>query len=86
MQGISTILNIAKRAHRLTKEIASLKGRILAIDSSQIMANDLQDQRNHLLEESSDWVNITYLDDSNGIITIQTSKGRLLVSGVHIGT
>ena len=69
--------------NRLTKEIASLNGRILAAESSQTTANDLRDQRNQLLGELSGWVDITYLEDRNGMVSVQTSKGMLLVSGVQ---
>ena len=69
--------------NRLTKEIASLNEKILAAESSQTTANDLRDQRNRLLEELSGWVDISYLEDSNGMVMVQTSKGMLLVNGAQ---
>ena len=67
--------------NRITRGIANLNERILAAESSQTAANDLRDQRNRLLEELSGWVDITYLEDSNGTVMVQTSKGILLVNG-----
>ena len=69
--------------NRLTKEIASLNEKILAAESSQTTANDLRDQRNRLLEELSGWADISYLEDSNGMVMVQTSKGMLLVNGAQ---
>ena len=67
--------------NRITGEIASLNEKILAAESSQTTANDLRDQRNRLLEQLSGWVDITYLETNNGMVTVQTSKGILLVNG-----
>ncbi len=67
--------------NRITRGIADLNERILAAESSQTAANDLRDQRNRLLEELSGWVDITYLEQGNGTVMVQTSKGILLVNG-----
>jgi len=67
--------------NQITKEIANLNERILAAESSPTTANDLRDQRNRLLEELSGWVDISYLEDSNGMVMVQTSEGMLLVNG-----
>ncbi|NWF53158.1 MAG: flagellar hook-associated protein FlgK [Syntrophaceae bacterium] len=67
--------------NRITRGIADLNERILAAESSQAAANDLRDQRNRLLGELSGWIDLTYLEDRNGMIHVQTSAGILLVDG-----
>lgn len=67
--------------NQLTRQIAEMNDKIVAAEAIQTSANDLRDGRNNLLQELSGWLGITYVEQSNGSVTVLSQEGILLVNG-----
>ncbi len=80
-----SISNIADRINVISSEIARLNENIVQIEAGQQYekAGDLRDQRDLLLKELSEYINISYFEDKSGAITIQAGT-RNLVYGVNV--
>jgi len=68
-----------EKINQLNSEIATLNGQIISMEISG-SANDLRDQRDMLIRELSDYVNINVFEGSNGNITVTTDRGHTLVT------
>ncbi|MDY6905416.1 MAG: flagellar hook-associated protein FlgK [Thermodesulfobacteriota bacterium] len=71
--------------NQIAEEIAELNGSIVGIEVSQ-NANDLRDQRNALIKELSESVNVQTFEEPNGSITVNTANGKPLVNGADAYT
>lgn len=80
-----SISNIADRINVISSEIAILNENIVQIEAGQQhgKAGDLRDQRDLLLKELSEFINISYFEDKSGSLTIQAGT-RNLVYGVNV--
>jgi flagellar hook-associated protein 1 FlgK len=67
----------------LTKEVASLNGRIVAAEAGGTRANDLRDQRNNLIEEISQFTEINTLEMDNGSVRVMAASGMTLVDSIQ---
>lgn len=70
---VSRINEIAAGIHNLNKKIS------LYESNGTEHANDLRDERNNLLDELGGIINITYKENSNGVVTVM-AEGSPLVS------
>ncbi|MFW6146935.1 MAG: flagellar hook-associated protein FlgK [Thermodesulfobacteriota bacterium] len=66
--------------NQITKEIAQLNNQIVGMEARG-MANDLRDERNTLISELSEHLNVKTFDQDNGSVTVVTARGCVLVHG-----
>jgi len=66
--------------NQITKEIAQLNNQIVGMEAMG-MANDLRDERNALISELSEHLNVNSFDQDNGSVTVVTARGCVLVHG-----
>ena len=67
------------RVNELLDQIAKLSVQIIDVGATG-NANDLQDQRDSLLSELSQYLDIVALEHEDGNVTVSTRKGHILVS------
>jgi len=67
----------------LAEKIANLNQKIIQIESGGNTANDYRDQRDVLLNELSDLVNIDSFENSAGGVTVSVGSGQPLVEGTN---
>ena len=83
-------VNIESSVHELNSlldRISGLNGKIKGLefaDGSQ--ANDLRDQRDRMLRQVSEIFNVSYYDDSSGMVAIRGPNEVLLVEGNRAAT
>ena len=68
------------KINEITVEIAQINNEIVKIEAGKI-ANDLRDQRNMLISELSEYLDVKTFEQSNGSLTVITARGCVLVSG-----
>jgi len=79
---ISADINSAvQQVNTLTKKIADLNQEILSAEINRT-ANDLRDQRNRLVGELGELLDINTFEQSNGAITINVANSFPIVNGV----
>jgi len=79
-QDIGVNLDTAiKDVNSLTSQIATLNVQITTEEKPGQQANDLRDQRDNLVKELGDLLNISYFENSQGAYTIMMSDGHTLV-------
>ena len=71
-----------RQINELGVSIANLNRQIFGYELTGAKANDLRDERNLLLDQLSELVDIRYSEDSQGYLTV-TIGGRELVKGVE---
>ncbi len=71
-----------KRINEVIKEIYNLNQEIRSVEITSQKANDSRDQRDQLLKELSQYIDVNTIEDANGAITV-TSGGFMLVSPVN---
>ncbi|MEJ2656886.1 MAG: flagellar hook-associated protein FlgK [Desulfobacterales bacterium] len=71
--GIETI-------NKITHEIARLNDQIVGLETSNV-ANDLRDQRNKLVSELNEYLDVKTFEQDNGSLTLVSAKGCTLVQG-----
>jgi flagellar hook-associated protein 1 FlgK len=71
----------------ITKDIAQLNGRIVETEAGQngVKANDMRDQRDNLLSQLSNLIEVNSYENSDGSVTVTAGAG-ILVSGEQAGT
>jgi flagellar hook-associated protein 1 len=67
--------------NKLTEQIAQTNDRIVESEAVGTTANDLRDQRNNLVQELSQYFDLTYLETEAGAYTVLTKSGIALVDG-----
>jgi flagellar hook-associated protein 1 FlgK len=75
-----------KETNTLIEQIARLNQQIVQAETNGTRANDLRDQRNNLIQNLSQWTDISYLEKDNGSVTVNTKSGVALVDGDHYWT
>ncbi len=68
-----------KNINGLTQQIADLNTQIISVESGKYKANDLRDQRDSLVQQLSQLVDVNYFETSNGAYTVLLSDGHALV-------
>ncbi|MBW2000922.1 MAG: flagellar hook-associated protein FlgK [Deltaproteobacteria bacterium] len=69
-----------EKINEITNEIGVLNGKIIAMEASNT-ANDLRDQRNMLVSEISEYIDVNTFEQDNGSLTVVTARGCILVHG-----
>jgi len=76
------IINSVKEINSIGQQIHTLNKQIAKIESGDIEgANDLRDKRDLLLDKLSGYGNITYQEDSAGIVTVQFNHNDFITQG-----
>ncbi|MFH0728907.1 MAG: flagellar hook-associated protein FlgK [Pseudomonadota bacterium] len=71
----------------ITGQLAELNRQIIAAEADGVScANDLRDERNVLIGNLADLVNVDVFEQTNGSFTVTTGNGAVLVSGVSAKT
>lgn len=78
-EAVDTLNGLSRRIGDLNEEIA-------AAETAGVGANDLRDRRDLLLREMAGWVEIRAVEDEAGRVTVSTTGGTFLVSGVRAET
>ncbi len=71
--------------NEFVRQIADLNTKIMAVDGSGGSANDLKDQRDLLLDKLSEYLDVRYVQDDKGNLTV-SAEGIMLVSGDSANT
>ena len=66
--------------NRLSQQIADLNGKIISSEAGSFSANDYRDQRELLLRELSELIDINTFEDATGAVSVLVANGRPLVS------
>jgi flagellar hook-associated protein 1 FlgK len=75
IQGTITDIN------RLSAQLADLNQKIVASEIGTQNANDYRDQRDLVLKELSELIDLNAFEDANGNVSVLNASGRPLVSG-----
>lgn len=76
------VINSVKKINKIGQQIHELNRQIAKIESGDIEgANDLRDKRDLLLDELSSYGNITFQEDSAGIVTVQFEHNDFVTQG-----
>ncbi|WAT00651.1 flagellar hook-associated protein FlgK [Rouxiella chamberiensis] len=70
----------------LTKNIASYNDKISALVVNGDNANVMRDQRDELVKQLSNFMDVNVQEDSKGSYTVSLNNGETLVSGKNVGT
>ena len=70
------------RINSLTKQIGEVNRQIITLESNKT-ANDQRDQRNALVKELGDLIDVDTFEQSNGAMIVNTANGKPLVNGVY---
>ena len=69
--------------NRLSGNLVDLNEKIIQIESGGNTANDYRDQRDLVLKEFSELIDINSFETSNGGVTVSVGSGQVLVEGTH---
>ncbi|MGM0644614.1 MAG: flagellar hook-associated protein FlgK, partial [Thermodesulfobacteriota bacterium] len=70
------------QVNSITEKIAELNGEIQGVETANRTANDQRDQRNRLVDELGELVNVDVLEQPDGGIIINAAGGYTVVNGV----
>lgn len=73
------------QVNEITRQIAELNGKITGNEFNSFGANDLRDRRDMLIDKLSEYMKISYHENSRGQVTV-VAEGMNLVSGVKANT
>ena len=78
------LVQIANRISSISKGIAELNVEIAGKQAGELSGapNDLLDQRERLLTELNDYVKVSTIEDTNGVMTVMIGEGQTLVAGI----
>lgn len=69
--------------NQLTDQIAKLNREIQFVETSGHAANELRDERNRILGDLSELIQVNTAEDSHGQLIVLTGKGKVLVEGAN---
>ena len=78
--NVSLTLGI-EETNTVIKQIARLNQQIVQAETIGTKSNDLRDQRNNLIQNLSQLIDISYLEKDTGAVTVNTKSGVALVDG-----
>lgn len=64
------VSNMVDKINSYGEQIYEINKKIVALSSGVEQPNDLRDQRDHLLDQLSEYVKISYFEDSDGYMTV----------------
>lgn len=71
-----------EKVNDITEQITKLNQNIMSSEATGANANDLRDQRDLLVDEMSEYMNLNVYEDDNGMYTI-VSNGISMVNGIN---
>ncbi len=75
----STVNNMVKQINGYAEQVKTLNDQIMKIEAGGVeVANDLRDQRNHILDQLGELANISYQETFDGAVTIRIEENDLL--------
>ena len=80
----SSIEGAVEEINRLSENMVDLNQKITQMESTGHTANEYRDQRDLVLKELSELIDIDSFEDANGGVTISVGSGQVL-SDYHIG-
>ena len=84
-QDIDTMISGAvEDINLLSEKIVSLNQKIIQVESGGDAANDYRDQRDVLLNELSELIDIDSFENANGGVTVSVGSGQPLVEGTNV--
>ena len=66
--------------NRLSEQLADLNAKITSSEAGSLSANDYRDQRQQLLKELAELIDINTFEDANGEVSVLVASGRPLVA------
>jgi len=66
--------------NRLAEQLVDLNAKIISSEAGSLSANDYRDQRELLLKELSEMIDINSFEDANGAVSVSAANGWPLVS------
>jgi len=81
----SDIDSAVTRINSISQKIADLNNEIVGLEINR-SANDQRDQRNRLVDELGDLINIDYFEKPNGALIINAANGFTILNGVDTYT
>jgi flagellar hook-associated protein 1 FlgK len=69
--------------NRLSEQLADLNEKIISSEAGSLSANDYRDQRELVLKELAELIDINTFEDVNGAVSVLVANGRPLVSSVN---
>ncbi|MEJ2285299.1 MAG: flagellar hook-associated protein FlgK [Desulfobacterales bacterium] len=66
--------------NRLSEQLVDLNAKIIASEAGSLSANDYRDQRELLLKELSEMIDIDSFEDANGAVSVSAANGWPLVT------
>ncbi len=79
----SNIEGAVEEINRLSENMVDLNQKIIQMESGGHTANDYRDQRDLVLKELSERIDIDSFEDANGGVTVSVGSGQVLVEGTH---
>ena len=79
----SNIEGAVGEINRLSENLVDLNQKIIQSELSGHMANEYRDQRDLVLKELSELIDISSFEDANGGTTVSVGSGQVLVEGTH---
>lgn len=77
----ASVQNSVTKVNQLAEQIAELNNQISKIEVTENNANDFRDQRDQLVLELSEIIDIDSFEDGDGNVTISVGNGKPLVEG-----
>ena len=69
--------------NRLSEQLVDLNAKIVSSEAGSLSANDYRDQRELLLKELSEMIDIDSFEDANGAVSVSAANGWPLVTAGH---
>jgi len=79
----SNIEGAVEEINRLSENMVDLNQKIIQVEVGGHTANDYRDQRDLVLKELSELIDIDSFEDANGAVTVSVGSGQALVEGTH---
>ncbi len=79
----SNIEGAVEEINRLSENMADLNQKIIQMEAGGHAANDYRDQRDLVLKELSELIDINSFEDATGGVTVSVASGQVLVEGTH---
>jgi flagellar hook-associated protein 1 FlgK len=79
----SNIEGAVEEINRLSENMVDLNQKIIQMESGGHTANDYRDQRDLVLKELSERIDIDSFEDATGGVTVSVGSGQVLVEGTH---
>jgi flagellar hook-associated protein 1 FlgK len=79
----ANIKGAVQEINRMLEDIADLNQKIIESEATGSTANEFRDQRELVLKELSELIDMSSFEDANGAIKVTLNSGRTLVEGIH---